>query len=109
MLKKKLLEIHRKIFRAIKIWILVIKLLFILWLDSKAWSYLGGSSTKNKKLRQSKRARWLTSELLDLGAAFIKIGQLLSARPDVLPAEWVIELAKLQDNVPPFSLVLQML
>ena len=103
MLKDKLLENYRKIFRAIKIWVLVIRLLFILWLDSKSWSYLYGSSAKIRKLRQIKRAKWLTSELLQLGAAFIKIGQLLSARPDVLPAEWVIELANLQDNVPPFS------
>jgi predicted unusual protein kinase regulating ubiquinone biosynthesis (AarF/ABC1/UbiB family) len=38
-----------------------------------------------------------------LGSAFIKLGQLLSARPDVLPAELVEELAHLQDQVPAFG------
>jgi ubiquinone biosynthesis protein len=35
------------------------------------------------------------------GGAFLKIGQLLSARPDLLPDVWVRELAQLQDRVPP--------
>ncbi|MHB9003133.1 MAG: ABC1 kinase family protein [Coriobacteriia bacterium] len=37
----------------------------------------------------------------ELGAAFIKLGQLASVRPDVFPAEFVFELEKLQDSVPP--------
>lgn len=37
---------------------------------------------------------------LRFGGAFLKIGQLLSARPDLLPAEWVAALAPLQDQVP---------
>ena len=47
----------------------------------------------------------LISGILLLGAiaAFIKLGQLLSARPDVLPASWVAELSSLQDSVPAFS------
>lgn len=35
------------------------------------------------------------------GGAFLKVGQLLSARPDLLPAAWVAELGKLQDAAPP--------
>ncbi|ADY73346.1 serine/threonine protein kinase [Desulfurobacterium thermolithotrophum DSM 11699] len=37
----------------------------------------------------------------NLGAAYLKIGQILSTRVDVLPAEYVKELEKLQDRVPP--------
>lgn len=36
-----------------------------------------------------------------LGPTFVKIGQILSTRPDLLPAEFEIEFAKLQDQVPP--------
>src|SRR5690606_20349086 len=39
--------------------------------------------------------------LEDLGATFIKLGQILSTRPDMLPPEYVAEFARLQDDAPP--------
>ncbi|HLA83077.1 MAG TPA: AarF/UbiB family protein, partial [Thermoleophilia bacterium] len=43
-------------------------------------------------------------EMLDeLGPTFVKFGQLLSTRPDIVPADIVQELVKLQDHVRPFS------
>ncbi len=39
----------------------------------------------------------------ELGPAFVKLGQMLSTRPDLLPAEWVEAFARLQDQVPPFA------
>jgi len=42
--------------------------------------------------------------LAELGPTFIKFGQLLSTRRDVLPAEWVKELEALQDDCPPLPL-----
>lgn len=37
----------------------------------------------------------------DLGATFIKLGQILSTRPDLLPPDYVAEFARLQDDAPP--------
>jgi ubiquinone biosynthesis protein len=39
--------------------------------------------------------------LMDLGPSFVKLGQIASTRPDVLPADWIAELKKLQDEVTP--------
>ncbi len=43
----------------------------------------------------------LRSALTELGPVYIKLGQLLSTRPDVVPADIASELAALQDTVPP--------
>ncbi|MBI5197783.1 MAG: AarF/ABC1/UbiB kinase family protein, partial [Nitrospirae bacterium] len=41
--------------------------------------------------------------LEELGPTFVKFGQILSLRRDIFPEEFILELQKLQDNVPPFS------
>jgi ubiquinone biosynthesis protein len=41
--------------------------------------------------------------LENLGPIFVKLGQMLSMRPDIIPKDIVDELVKLQDQVPPFS------
>src|SRR5690554_6766283 len=51
------------------------------------------------KLNRGERLRLA---LEDLGPIFIKFGQILSTRPDLLPADIALELKQLQDNVPPF-------
>ena len=45
----------------------------------------------------------LRKALEDLGPIFVKLGQVLSTRPDMIPTEITEELAKLQDNVEPFA------
>jgi ubiquinone biosynthesis protein len=53
-----------------------------------------------KRIPKEKRLRLA---LVALGPIFIKLGQLLSTRKDILDANMAIELSKLQDKVPPFS------
>ncbi len=92
----------KKLKRAFLIWITLISLLIILWIDNIRFTIF--QTKNNEKSRvQIKRARWFTNQLIKLGSAFIKIGQLLSARPDLIPNTWIQELSKLQDQVPNFS------
>jgi predicted unusual protein kinase regulating ubiquinone biosynthesis (AarF/ABC1/UbiB family) len=45
----------------------------------------------------------LANDLEAMGPTFVKLGQILSSRPDLLPAPYVKALSRLQDNVKPFS------
>jgi predicted unusual protein kinase regulating ubiquinone biosynthesis (AarF/ABC1/UbiB family) len=49
------------------------------------------------------RAKSLRAALEELGPTFAKLGQILSTRPDLLPPEFIAELSKLQDDVPPMT------
>jgi ubiquinone biosynthesis protein len=46
-------------------------------------------------------AEHLRLALEELGPTFVKFGQILSTRPDLLPPEFIVELSRLQDEVPP--------
>lgn len=50
---------------------------------------------------RTKQARALRSALESAGGAFVKLGQLLSTRTDLLPPEFLAELSQLQQRVPP--------
>jgi len=56
----------------------------------------------NKELNHEKQALWLKGNLIELGPTFIKIGQSLGTRADLLPLPFVKALGELQDNVPSF-------
>lgn len=67
---------------------------FIVYFNPWNWFRHRQSLTRGEALRKS---------LEQLGPLFVKFGQALSTRPDILPADIALELCKLQDNVPPFS------
>jgi predicted unusual protein kinase regulating ubiquinone biosynthesis (AarF/ABC1/UbiB family) len=59
--------------------------------------------TNRTKQNMGKRAAQMRQMLTKLGPAYIKIGQALSTRPDLVPPQFLEELAELQDNIPAFS------
>lgn len=59
-------------------------------------------ATDQEEQHRRKRAQELLEIISKLGPAVIKAGQALSSRPDLLPTEYLEELQKLQDRLPPF-------
>ena len=57
--------------------------------------------TRRRKDDQS-RADQLANDLEAMGPAYVKLGQVLASRPDLLPAGYAKSLSRLQDNVKPF-------
>ncbi|MEH1885093.1 MULTISPECIES: ABC1 kinase family protein [unclassified Nostoc] len=84
------LEVLRRIFAVLGP---TLSFVFGLWSDSKR-----GIVVKNDR----RRATQLRELLTKLGPAYIKIGQALSTRPDLVPTVYLEELTKLQDQLPPF-------
>ncbi len=79
--------------RTVSIFLPMIIFALNIWWD-KTW----GKLTKN----QAKRAVQMRKLLTKLGPAYIKIGQALSTRPDLVPPTYLEELTRLQDKIPPF-------
>jgi predicted unusual protein kinase regulating ubiquinone biosynthesis (AarF/ABC1/UbiB family) len=83
----------------------------VLWRAITIIWYLGGFALRWQldKFRnveeenKYKRARELRIMLTRLGTTFIKVGQALSTRPDLIRKDFLEELTKLQDKLPPFS------
>src|SRR5215470_1586196 len=66
----------------------------------RGWFLGGKEESEERHLKW--QAEWIHRRLLKLGPTFIKIGQSVSTRADLLPLAYVKELSKLQDSVPPF-------
>ena len=67
---------------------------FLFYLSPWTWFQRSAGVTRGERLRLA---------LEELGPIFVKFGQALSTRRDLLPLDIADELAKLQDRVPPFS------
>jgi len=69
--------------------------------DRREWVKQEGKNIETKKYR--KNARRVLNTFISLGPVYIKLGQWLSSRADILPQPYLEELSKLQDDVPPAS------
>jgi ubiquinone biosynthesis protein len=74
------------------------------WFDTHRLTDLFPRRSPREELdgRPSQRGQHLREMLDELGPTFVKFGQLLSTRPDILPADIITELRGLQDDVRPF-------
>lgn len=84
-------------FRTLEIWKIAVQFLL------KELKVRKIKDMEEQKAERRKAAVFAREVLLKLGPTFIKFGQLLSTRIDILPKEYTEELSYLQDNVPGFS------
>ena len=84
-------------------WIYLPRVIQIIWaLTGLLVSLLLRGRSKDSEV-QRKLARTLLRTLTNLGPCFIKVGQALSTRPDLIRRDWLDELTKLQDDLPSFD------
>ena len=84
-------------------WISIPRVFQIVWaLTGLVVSLLLRGRSKDSEV-QRKLARTLLRTLTNLGPCFIKVGQALSTRPDLIRRDWLDELTKLQDDLPSFD------
>jgi len=73
--------------------------------ENKKYTFLQKLIPKKSRKQASQYSKWAKMRLVceELGPTFVKFGQILSNRPDLIPMELALELEKLHDNVPPMS------
>jgi len=69
---------------------------------ARLFVFRGSEGSAGKERRLERQGVWLKENLIGLGPTFIKIGQALGTRADLLPLAYIKELAELQDQVPAF-------
>jgi predicted unusual protein kinase regulating ubiquinone biosynthesis (AarF/ABC1/UbiB family) len=84
--------------RTVKTFLKLLPLIIALRKDRRDWVKNQGKNVNLK--RYQKNARKALKTFVSLGPVYIKLGQWLSSRADILPQPYMEELAKLQDEVP---------
>jgi len=85
--------------RTIQIFVKLLPSILALRRDRKKWIHQEKTEIDSEQFR--KNARKVLNAFISLGPVYIKLGQWLSSRADILPQPYLEELAKLQDSVPP--------
>ena len=91
--------------RTIQVFVKLLPTIFALRKDRKKWINQDKNQINSDQFR--KNARKTLDAFISLGPVYIKLGQWLSSRADILPQPYLEELSKLQDSVPsaPFDQV----
>ncbi len=84
-------------------WILFPRVIYILLTIFFFILRLLFQGTSKDKQVQKDLSKYLFNVITDLGPCYIKLGQALSTRPDLVRQDWLNELTNLQDNLPPFD------
>ena len=84
-------------------WILIPRTLYILLTLIFFLIRLAIQGSSTNEATQRELSKYLFNIITDLGPCFIKLGQALSTRPDLVRQDWLAELTKLQDDLPPFE------
>lgn len=85
-------------------WQVIWRAIAVIWLFGNFVLHLYWDRLTNREeINQPKRARELRKVITALGPTYIKVGQALSTRPDLIRKDFLDELTKLQDQLPPFS------
>ena len=84
-------------------WVLLPRVLYILLTLIFLLVRILFQGNSNSKSVQKNLSKYLFDVITDLGPCFIKLGQALSTRPDLVRQDWLTELTNLQDNLPPFE------
>ncbi|RCJ24930.1 aminotransferase [Nostoc sp. ATCC 43529] len=81
--------------------LIALRFLFLVLYSIFYWlKYIFASMNKSKKEQNILRGQYIYQYLLKSGPVYIKMGQVLATRPDIIPSEIASELRKLQDDVP---------
>jgi predicted unusual protein kinase regulating ubiquinone biosynthesis (AarF/ABC1/UbiB family) len=89
----------RALWRVLQILSVLLVGLFYRTIDRWHWSHRRGESPEDL---QRRRAQWLLGRLVWLGPTFVKVGQSVASRPDLLPLTYLQVLSTLYDGLPPF-------
>ena len=85
-------------------WLFIWRTVTIIWCFGVFFLHIQWDKWRNQtEENQYKRASELRQMLISLGPTFIKVGQALSTRPDLIRRNFLDELIKLQDQLPPFD------
>jgi predicted unusual protein kinase regulating ubiquinone biosynthesis (AarF/ABC1/UbiB family) len=87
-------------------WVILSRLVVVLFTLGRLAIEIVAQGNSADSSTQQRLARRILNSLTSLGPCFIKVGQALSTRPDLVRRDWLEELTRLQDDLPPFPCAL---